>query len=154
MSIEKKFFGFSFVLLLSQRLISLWLIIISLVGCNVTVEPEESNTLPDNSTATFSTIQKEIFTVSCALSGCHSGADAAAGMDLSSGLAFNNLVNVPSTSNSNFVRVQPGNNANSFIIKRLKNIGESSGIMPPSGKLSENTIQLVETWINNGAKND
>jgi len=151
---KKKFFGFSFVLLLSQRLISLWLIIISLAGCKVTVEPEESNTLPDNSVATFSTIQKEIFNVSCALSGCHSGTDAAAGMDLSSGLAFNSLVNVPSTSNSNFVRVQPGNSANSFIIKRLRNIGESSGIMPPSGKLSENAIQLVETWINNGAKND
>lgn len=141
---KKKFFGSSFVLLL----------IISLVGCNVTVEPEASNSLPDNSAATFSTIQKEIFIVSCALSGCHSGADAAAGMDISSGKAFNNLVYVPSTSNSNFVRVQPGNSANSFLIKRLRNIGESSGIMPPSGKLSENAIQLVETWINNGAKND
>jgi len=144
MSIKKKIFGFSFILLL----------IISFTGCKVTVEPEVNNSLPDNSLATFSTIQKEVFDVSCALSGCHSGAGAAAGMDLSSGLAFNNLVNVPSTSNTNFVRIQPGNSANSFIIKRLRNIGESSGIMPPSGKLSENTIQLVETWINNGAKND
>jgi hypothetical protein len=144
MSIKNIFFEFSFILLL----------IISLTGCKVTVEPEVNNSLPDNSSATFSTIQKEIFDVSCALPGCHSGADAAAGMDLSSGLAFNNLVNVPSTSNTNFVRVQPGNSANSFIIKRLRNTGESSGIMPPSGKLSENAIQLIETWINNGAKND
>ncbi|MDP3684982.1 MAG: c-type cytochrome domain-containing protein, partial [Ignavibacteria bacterium] len=140
----KKIFGFSFVLFL----------LISLVGCKVIVEPEASNSLPDNSAATFSTIQKEVFNVSCALSGCHSGTDAAAGMDLSADKAFNNLVNVSSTSNTNFVRVQPGNSANSFIIKRLRNTGESSGIMPPSGKLSENTIQLVETWINNGAKND
>ena len=144
MLIKKRIFGFSFILLL----------IISFTGCKVTVEPEVNNSLPDNSSATFSTIQKEVFNGSCALSGCHSGADAAAGMNLSSGLAFNNLVNVPSTSNTNFVRVQPGNSANSFIIKRLRNIGESSGIMPPSGKLSENAIQLVETWINNGAKND
>ncbi|MCK9426375.1 MAG: hypothetical protein M0Q21_10085 [Ignavibacteriaceae bacterium] len=144
MSIKKKIFGFSFVLFL----------LISLVGCKVIVEPEASNSLPDNSAATFSTIQKEVFNVSCALSGCHSGTDAAAGMDLSADKAFNNLVNVSSTSNTNFVRVQPGNSANSFIIKRLRNTGESSGIMPPSGKLSENAIQLVENWINNGAKND
>ncbi len=141
---KKKFFRFGFVFLL----------IISLTGCNVVVEPEANNSLPNNSPATFSTIQKEIFNSSCALSGCHAGADAAAGMDLSSGLAFNNLVYVPSTSNSNFVRVQPGNSTNSFLVKRLRNIGESSGIMPPSGKLNENTIQLVENWINNGAKND
>ncbi len=140
----KGFFGF----------ISIFLLIISLTGCKVTVEPEANNSLPDNSSATFSTIQKEIFNVSCAVSGCHAGANAAAGMDLSSGNAFNNLVNIPSTSNSNFVRVQPGNSANSFLVKRLRNIGESSGVMPPSGKLSENAIQLVETWINNGAKND
>jgi len=141
---KNKFFGISFSLLL----------IISLAGCKVTVEPEENTHLPDNSLATFSTIQKEIFNVSCALSGCHSSADAAPGMDLSTGKAFNNLVNVPSAGNSNFFRVQPGNSANSFLIKRLRNIGESSGIMPPSGKLSENAIQLVETWIDNGAKND
>jgi len=144
MLIKKKIFRISFILLL----------IISLTGCKVIVEPEASNSLSNNSAATFSTVQKEVFNVSCALAGCHSGANAAAEMDLSSGKAFNNLVNVPSISNTSFVRVQAGNSANSFLIKRLRNIGESSGIMPPSGKLSENAIQLVETWINNGAKND
>jgi len=127
---------------------------LSLIGCSVTTEPEETNSLPNNTSVTFTSVQKEVFDKSCALAGCHSGVDAAAGMNLSAGSAYANLINIVSVRNAIFVRVQPGNSANSFIIKMLRNTGENTRIMPPSGTLNESSIQLVENWINNGAKND
>ena len=132
----------------------IFLIVLAVNGCSVTVEPEASSSISNETTVTFSRIQKEIFTVSCALSGCHTGANAAAGLDLSSGKAYSNLVNVQSAFDANILRVVPGNSANSFLIKRLRNTGESPSIMPPQGKLNEAAIQLVETWITNGAIND
>jgi len=122
-------------------------------GCHVTVEPEPGQ-IDTNTPVTFSRIQREIFTPHCALSGCHSGSDAQAGMNLSAGAAYTNLVSVQSSGSGSLKRVEPGNSANSFLVQRMRNIGESPSIMPPAGKLSENQIQLVEIWIANGAKND
>ena len=41
----------------------------------------------------LSTIQKNIFNVSCALSGCHSGSNPAANLNLEDGNSHTNLVN-------------------------------------------------------------
>ncbi len=56
---------------------------------NETVE-EESEEL----TATLSSIQENIFTPPCALSGCHSSTSAQADLSLADGESFENLVGV------------------------------------------------------------
>ena len=122
-------------------------------GCSKTVstEPEPSTM---NKAVTFTMVQEQVFNKSCAFSGCHAGLQPQAGMNLSDGNAYSNLVNVISKRNPNYKRVDPGNSSNSYIIKMLRNTGENTWQMPPSGKLSEDIIGLVESWINDGAKNN
>src|SRR6476620_10823975 len=59
-------------------------------------------------------IQTEIFNKSC-LTGCHSGANPGAGMNLSAGRAWTSLVNVPSNQFSGWTRVVPGDPAHSML---------------------------------------
>ena len=137
-------------------IVSTILLIAVLAGCkdNVYVEPEVGADMKTEIPTTLTMIQEQVFDVSCALAGCHAGSFPAAGMNLSAESSYSNLVNVTSKRNSNFKRVDPGNSANSFIIKMLRNTGENTLQMPPSGKLSDGTIQLVESWIDDGAKNN
>ena len=48
--------------------------------------------------------------------------------------------------------VVAGNPEESMLWKRLN--GEAGPIMPPSGKLSDNLLQLIYLWIQQGAKNN
>lgn len=128
------------------------IIYISACSESSTTEPENNDDM--NEPSTLSSIQVQVFDKSCAFTGCHAGSNPAAGMDLISGKAYSNLVNVTANLNSNFNRVEPGSSGNSFIIKMMRNSGESTRQMPPSGKLDESLIQYVEKWIDEGAKNN
>ena len=48
--------------------------------------------------------------------------------------------------------VEPGNSMNSLILKRMT--GQGGNVMPPSGKLDDKVIKVIETWIDEGAKFD
>ncbi len=105
--------------------------------------------------AKFSSIQANIFNRSCAVSGCHDSGSQQAGLDLSSGKAYGNLVNVPSSQKPNILRVKPGDPANSYIIMKLEGASGISGRkMPLGGSLSNEQIDAIKQWIRNGAKND
>ncbi|MGH3053924.1 MAG: hypothetical protein ACRDL7_02980, partial [Gaiellaceae bacterium] len=70
-------------------------------------------------TSTFQAIQKLIFEKhSCNAAPCH-GSSAQAGLDLSTDVAYKNLVGVPSTTNSEFNRVQIGDQNRSFLYLKL-----------------------------------
>src|SRR5215467_13320092 len=60
-------------------------------------------------TATFSSIQANVFTPNCAISGCHSGAAAPHGLRLDEGRSYALLVGVPSAEVPPLMRVNPGN---------------------------------------------
>lgn len=103
--------------------------------------------------AKFSDIQKNIFSQNCALSGCHTQPAPAAGMDLSQGSAYQNLVNVPSTTDSQIDRVEPGDSDNSMLIMRLE--GTVMPQMPLRGNpLPQQQINTIREWIDNGAENN
>jgi hypothetical protein len=106
------------------------------------------------SSSKFSDIQKSVFSTSCALSGCHAGSSVQANLNLTEGNAYNNLVNRQSVLNPSFVRVKPGDSQNSFLIKMLRNSGNGSSLMPPTGALNPAIIDSIEAWINNGALNN
>jgi len=99
----------------------------------------------------FTSIQKNIFNKNCATSGCHTGTFAAAGLDLSEGNAYKNIVGVKST--SNLMYIEPGNSSNSYLFKRVssQNISE---VMPPTGRLNQKYIDTLKLWIENGAPNN
>lgn len=120
---------------------------------NIITECKEDHSFTENQIR-FSVIQSEVFNVSCALSGCHAGNNPQAKLNLSADISYSNLINVSSLLNPSFMRVKPGDSQNSFLIKMLKNNGQGTSQMPPSGKLRDSIIDSIASWIDNGALNN
>jgi len=98
---------------------------------------------PAATAATLTQVQAAIFTPSC--TSCHSGSGAPAGLVLSAGSAFSNLVNVPATTISG-TRVIPGNSAGSALVIQLTTNGHHT---PSAANLT-----LLKSWIDAGALNN
>lgn len=107
-------------------------------------------------TATLSSLQTSIFTPRCAVSGCHVGAGAPEGMDLSAGLTYGNVVNVASGELPQFLRVEPGDPVNSYLYMKITGDARIFGARMPFGGpyLSPGEIEAVADWILAGAAND
>ena len=99
--------------------------------------------------ATFTSIQNELFTPTCAKSGCHAGSQSP---DLSAGKAYGNLYNVTSSENQSLLRVKPFDSNNSLLVRKLR--GQGTSVMPPTGQLSAAVIDSVVAWIDRGALNN
>jgi hypothetical protein len=126
--------------------------IILFFGCSEesTTEPKPTVTAP---LSKLSDIQDKVFNTNCAVSGCHGATNTQAGLLLTTGNSFSNLVNVQSVLFPQFSRVQPNNSANSLLIKILK--GEVSPRMPLNrNPLSNAVIDSIAKWIDNGALNN
>ena len=104
---------------------------------------------------TLSSIQENIFSTSCALSGCHLGGSAPLGLDLSEGRARDNLVDVPSAEVPELMRVEPGNPEDSYLVIKLEGsarLAPGTGRMPLGrSPLSPEQIRVVREWIAAGA---
>jgi len=100
--------------------------------------------------SSLSSIQKEIFSGSCAKSGCHAGSNPQANLNLEDGNSYTNLVNVDALLYPGQKRVIPFDSKNSLLIKILR--GEVSPQMPISADpLSSAVIDSIAVWIDNGA---
>ncbi len=104
-------------------------------------------------TADFQSIQDNVFTPICAK--CHIGASAPEGLQLSEGNAYNNLVGVPSTEQPSVLRVNPGNPANSYMIRKIMGAPGISGLQMPYmlPPLPTATQAAMAQWVTNGAPN-
>ncbi|MCZ6852858.1 MAG: CHRD domain-containing protein, partial [Gammaproteobacteria bacterium] len=90
----------------------------------------------------FSRVQEQVFTPSCALSGCHAGASPAQGMNLSEGQAYANIVNVPSNEFPSLNRVEPNDPDNSYLIQKIEGTAQVGARMPlGAGPLPNDIIQ-------------
>ncbi len=68
-------------------------------------------------------IETKIFAQSCIFSGCHNGADTAAGrLDLRAGMSFNELVNVNSELANTYKYVVPGQPSQSYLLFMMGHI--------------------------------
>ena len=105
---------------------------------------------------TLSELQSSIFTVSCALSGCHAGASPQEGMSLEAGNTWSAIVNVTSTEQGSLNRVTPGDPNASYLIRKLEGGPGISGQQMPRGGpfLSAAQIQRVRDWVTAGALNN
>jgi hypothetical protein len=112
---------------------------------------------------TLSGSVQPIFTQNCV--GCHSAsATASAGLMLTSGTAYGQLVSVNASETSGAAgcaaghkRVTPGDPVASYLIDKLsKSSGLCSGAQMPRGRapLSTATINTVRCWIAQGAANN
>ncbi len=102
---------------------------------------------------TLASIQANIFSPSCALSGCHTGSAPQMGMNLSSGQAYANIVNVASAENASFFRVKPGDSTNSYLYMKITGDARITGVQMPKtgGPLSADKIAAIRDWIDAGA---
>lgn len=122
-----------------------------LAGC------EHADPLGANDTSpTLSNIQTNVFNTSCAVSGCHRGAGAPLGLDLSAGNARDNLVNVDSREVPDLLRVDPGDPDDSYLVMKIEGAPGIVGARMPRGRppLSDEQIQLIRAWIEAGAPAD
>lgn len=102
----------------------------------------------------FASDVQEIFDrTGCSASSCH-GVVEAAGLRLTSGNSYAELVNVQATSEP-VVRVIPGNATGSYLMVKLEGRQTVGGRMPDGGAPLD-TIDLhnIRNWINQGAKNN
>ena len=101
---------------------------------------------------TLDSIQDNIFTVTCAVSGCHGGPMAQQGLRLDPGFSAGNLINVHSPQDSNLIRVVPGDPDASFIIQKLDGTQTVGERMPAGGPfLTTAKINVIRQWIQDGA---
>jgi hypothetical protein len=105
------------------------------------------------STVTFTAIQNEIFTPSCALSGCHNSGSQASGLDLSAGAAYGNIVDVASAQQPSLDRIEPDEPSESYLYLKVTGDSSISGSRMPLGRpaLSGELIDLLRDWIEDGA---
>jgi hypothetical protein len=110
---------------------------------------------PIDPTATFTRVQNEIFTPTCASIGCHDALGQQQGMILSPGRAYAMIVGKPSTENAALMRIASGDPANSYLYRKITGAGITGARMPLSGPyLSDAQTKLVRDWIRRGAPND
>lgn len=102
---------------------------------------------------TLTSIQENVFSPSCAVSGCHAGSNPQQGMNLSAGQAHTNLVNVRSNERPELFRVAPGAPDSSYLVHKVEGRSSIVGEQMPLGgaPLSQEEITALRTWIENGA---
>ncbi len=106
--------------------------------------------------ATFTAVQTRIFDASCAFSGCHGGSSPAMGLDLSSGTAYSNIVNIASSQQPSVDRIEPNQPDSSYLYLKVIDDPSITGSRMPRGApaLAQELIDLLRDWIERGAPND
>ena len=110
-------------------------------------------------TDTFDRIQKQVFSPSCALSGCHDSQSQTAGLLLEEGASLANLVGVTpnnvAAAGAGWLRVAPGDPATSLLFHKVKGdlADPSFGQRMPRdrARLNPFLVDLMKRWIAAGA---
>lgn len=102
-------------------------------------------------TASFNSIQANVFTSRC--TGCHAGSGAPAGLRLDATNSYALLVGVPSGEVPSLQRVNPGRPDDSYIVQKLEGRAAVGVRMPFGGPyLDDATIAVIRQWIAAGAQ--
>jgi hypothetical protein len=126
-------------------------------GCGTVKSPTEPPPAGGGAAFTFSRVQAEIFTPTCAKGGCHDAAAASGGMVLVAGRAYGEIVDRRSTENASLDRIEPGDPERSYMIKKLRGDPDITGAQMPldnPGSLTREQMDGLVGWIRAGAPND
>lgn len=146
-------FGFSRLSLLAS--VSLLLLLFGSCGKDNSPVGESPRVLPH-----LSSIQQEVFNLSCALPSCHGSSGNRGRLILDEGKSHANLVDVfpenDAARAAGYRRVVPFKPDSSFLVIKLVDPAPEFGTpMPQSGgRLPEETIEVIREWIRRGALND
>lgn len=120
-----------------------------------------ANNAPPPPQVTLTQLQTQIFTPIC--SGCHSGVGTSLPgvQNLTAGNTFANIVNVPSIEQPALKRIAPNDPTDSYLIQKIEGAAGITGSQMPLGCggagnpcLDQTTIDLVKTWVSQGALNN
>lgn len=107
----------------------------------------------------FANTVQPIFTASCATGFCHVGDNPSAGMNLSAGVAYASIVNVPANELVTMSRIRPGQPDSSYLVHKIQgthlSVGGIRARMPVGGPyLSDQEVARIRDWVSQGAAND
>jgi uncharacterized protein YceK len=128
-----------------------------LAGCGTVKSPTEPAPAAGGTAFTFTQIQQQIFTPTCAKAGCHAASTAQEGLILDAGRSYSLLVRHAATEQSALNRVEPGSPDASYLILKLRGDPSISGLrMPQDGPpfLTAAQIDGIAGWIRAGAPNN
>ena len=139
------------------RLTLLSVIAVSVACAEFDTVTDPSFGLPDVAVATpsFASDIQPIFDRRCSIGGCHSLATAQAGLVLDATESYNSLVGVESLLRPEFLRVEPFDAADSWLVRMIGSdpaarFGHER--MPLAARpLTPNQIATIVNWINQGA---
>ena len=141
-------------LLRLMRLSLLLTTVLLWAGCggeDSTVGPDGSDGAGQLTEATLAQVS-EVFTVSCTISGCHSGGNPAGDLSLEGDFAAR-IVGVDSGQRPDFKLVDPGNPNKSYLLIKVRGDDEIiSQQMPPGNPLPAEQVEIIRAWIASGAK--
>jgi hypothetical protein len=135
---------------------TLGLALLLTLGCGQAKHlPLESGGGEPDPTATFTRVQGEIFSQSCAFSGCHAGTAPASGLDLSPASSWT-AVHQVSVEQPSLRRIEPGSPARSYMILKVRGDPAITGSRMPLGGpyLTDSQLQLLIDWVRRGAPRD
>lgn len=132
------------------------------IGCTKEKrDPASASIVGSAGTPTLSSLQSDVFALSCATSGCHDNrATPAASLDMTNtARSYAGLVNRFSTQVSTLKIVNPGNPSNSYLVNKLVGthiaVGGSGSRMPQyASALSSSDLDRILNWITDGAQNN
>lgn len=141
----------------SSRSLLMNILILALLSVLVASCSEDNTTQPPPASnaplAKLSDIQSKVFNISCATANCHASGSAQAGLVLSEGQSYSNLINVNSVLFPGNKRVDEGNSSESVLVEMLT--GLRTPRMPYNqSPLSPAVIDSIKKWIDNGAPNN
>jgi hypothetical protein len=97
---------------------------------------------------------QEVFTNNCAFDGCHGGATPQQGQDLTDAVtSYAHIVGVASNEKPAFMRIAPGDSADSYIVMKLRNDPRKGGQPMPLGAypLDPALVIRIAAWAQQGA---
>ncbi len=128
------------------------LIVVTVLFCQVCTYRNMEDIRPDKGceqvlvdTVSFTRDIQPILTQNCAVSGCHSGNDPRSNFNLDASVAYAQLME----QGSGYV-----DTINPKISVVYSSLVSKSQPMPPSGRLNQCSIDLIEKWMQQNAKNN
>jgi hypothetical protein len=121
---------------------------------------EDKNTVEQCATTqiSFEKGVQPIFSLHCAVTGCHVGPSPTGGMVLADGFAYSYTVNVTSNENPPMKRIAPGDSANSYLYQKITgHPATGTSVMPPTTTgdvLADSDKNTILQWILEGAPNN
>ena len=125
-----------------------------LVGCADKTGDSGTNAADDSATydlPIFAQVRDDVLVPSCGFGSCHGAGEA--GLQIDEDMMVDALVDVPSTVQADAILVVPGDPDGSYLVAKLTEAPSIDGeVMPPSGAMSQERIDMVKKWIAAGAE--